>query len=659
SEYSGTSIQWQSSTTNSGEASWSDITAATTTTYNTPTLYAGNITVTTYYRAKINSTCGNVISGVSKISVNDTYTWTGNVNTDWSNPGNWTCNTVPTLTTTVIIPSAPVNQPHVLPNTNIARAKTITVEDGASVTVNTAGRLRVADNIDVATSATFLVENNASLVQINNVIANTGIITVKRNSNALFKLDYTLWSSPVASQNFGTFSSATLTNRFYEYRYGFDAVNGNTYREQYWTVPSTGSFVAGRGFLIRMPDVVPGLTGYAEITATHTFEGNFTGAPNNGNVQPSLTLGAANDNQAGRFYAVGNPYPSPISVVDFYTDTDNAARIKSGSALYFWRKKNNNPVSSYATLTLSGLVSNNGTPGFGGETNADFYPTNTEANPNNVAGWIISPGQGFLVRLAAGVTQNVVFKNSMRRNATAATATPAGQPFFKTTQSSAPSRYWLNLTDATGIYSQALVAYSQEGTLDVDYGYDGFELAQGSVRLYSKQGEDNFTIQARPDFTAADVVKVGYAITTAGQYTLKLDQLDGVFEGSQDIYLKDNQLGTTYDLKGGDYVFTTDAGTFGDRFEVVYVNNTLDVTSPEYALNNVLVYKANGSSTINVTSGSLEMSNVTVYDIRGRQIYNKAVSGTQASIADLNIAQQVIIVEVTTTAGKVSKKVIF
>jgi hypothetical protein len=40
------------------------------------------------------------------------------------------------------------------------------------------------------------------------------------------------------------------------------------------------------------------------------------------------------DYGAGKYHAVGNPYPSTISVADFYTENPNAG------TLYFWRKTN-------------------------------------------------------------------------------------------------------------------------------------------------------------------------------------------------------------------------------------------------------------------------------------------------------------------------------
>ncbi|KOS06855.1 hypothetical protein AM493_13075 [Flavobacterium akiainvivens] len=656
SEHTG-AIQWQvSSTGGASDSEWTNILQSTTTTYNTPSLYVANVgTATTYYRAKLTSNCGTATSPVAVVNTNDNFAWTGTINTDWSLAGNWSCNSIPTIATTVTIPAGTPFQPHVYGIKGFA--KTITVQEGAVVTVDPAGTLEVAQAVNVAETGSFVVENNGALVQNAIDTANTGVFTVKRNSNALYRLDYTLWSSPVSGQNLVDFSPQTATGRFYEYRYGLgpEALTTNLEQYHYYANPSAISFDAARGYLIRMPNSLPAITGYNAGTATHVFPGIFTGTAHNGSYSPALTLNSVN--QAGHYYAVGNPYPSPISVASFYNDTDNSSKIEAGSALYFWRKKNNSTVVSYAILTMAGLTTNSGTPGFGGEGNAQFYTGNTGGSTAYNASWIISPGQGFLVKLRETATGNVTFKNSMRVPATTTATETAGQPFFRTAQNNnAPSRYWLNFSDATGAYSQTLVAYSEEGTLGVDYGYDGYDLGEGNMRMYSVESGINFSIQARPEFNQTDVVPMGFGVATAGQYTISLNDKDGLFAEGQQIYLKDKMLGTTYNLADGDYIFNTGAGEFADRFEVVYVTDAL--SNPGFELNSVYVYKQNGTNTINVNSGSLELTGVKVFDIRGRELYNGAATGTEAAVS-LNIAQQVVIVEVTTTTGKVSKKIIF
>jgi hypothetical protein len=84
----------------------------------------------------------------------------------------------------------------------------------------------------------------------------------------------------------------------------------------------------------------------------------------------------------------------------------------------------------------------------------------------------------------------------------------------------------------------------------------------------------------------------------------------------------------------------------------------LDTENPQLAANNVIVYK-NGNA-IDITAGTTAITAVTIYDTRGRMLYNQSnINNTKTSVTDMQIQQQVVIVEVTTTAGKVSKRIVF
>src|SRR5690606_18960624 len=144
---------------------------------------------------------------------------------------------------------------------------------GTAVTVPSSINLTVGDDL-INNGGTVTIQNNANLIQNGTTNDNVGDVNVFRNSASLFKLDYTLWSSPVADQNLLDFSPATLPGRFYVYTSSTDVYSP--------IVPSTNDFEEGVGYLIRMPDDHP--------TATATiWNGEFNGVPNNGNVTVSVT----------------------------------------------------------------------------------------------------------------------------------------------------------------------------------------------------------------------------------------------------------------------------------------------------------------------------------------------------------------------------------
>ncbi|MXN90753.1 T9SS sorting signal type C domain-containing protein [Flavobacterium sp. Sd200] len=507
--------------------------------------------------------------------------------------------------------------------------------NGGNVVVNSGHTFTIKGTVTVNNNATLTFNNNAALVQTDNV-QNNGNIIYKKNSNPLYRLDYTLWSSPVANQNLLAFSPQTNTSRFYEYGYGFDpALNRSL--EQYWIVnPETTSFDIAKGYLVRMPNGNTAVPGYNAGTAAYSYEGIFTGVAHNGNVARAASL------EADRYTAVGNPYPSPISVADFYNQ--NSGVIENNSAIYFWRKRNNSLVSSYASLTLAAYTAN---IAGGGNIDLSSYFTGSNAN------WLIAPAQGFIVRTKQNPTAtNITFSNSMRRPAT------ANIGFFRTAQTTT-SRFWLNIANEQDGFSQAAIVYMDDATLDLDYGYDGLQLNDGSsVSLYSLAAQTNLSIQARPPFEVSDVVPIGFTATTAGTFTIALDRVEGLFEQGQDIYIKDNLLGTVNNLDTS-YTFTSEAGAFNERFEVVYTTQTLSNGQPQFTANNVIIYKDKNAIAIN--SGNEIMKSVAIYDTRGRLLYRKdAINAVKTAISNLQVQEQMLIVQITTANGTmVSKKILF
>lgn len=585
---------------------------------------------TTYYASQTINGCE---STRTPVVVTLLSSWTGAVSADWTNPANWCGNTLPTTAVDVIIPA--VTTLPVITAGNTALAHNLTLSANATLTVQTGATLSVENILSVNPTATLTVQNNGALIQGSSTVtdANSGNIVFTKNGNSLYRYDYTMWSSPVAGQNLAAFSPATVSNRFYTY---------NPVTDQYARVtPADNTFAPAKGYLIRMPDTYPGTTGYDTGATAVSFVGTFTGAPNNGTV--NYTLSTAGNG----FNGVGNPYPSPINLSAFFAA--NSSSINASSGIYLWRKKNNGQNSSYATLTLAAYTANPATGG--GSENSSYYVYDPTNGSNN---WLIAPGQGFIVKTnATSGNPTLTFTNAMRR------PTPGTSQAFFRQQADTNSRMWINMTAANGMASQAAIAYLREGTLGMDYGYDGEKFADANtLSLYSIAETKALAVQARPQFNNADIVPVGFFAPAAGTYTISIDHVDGVFANGQTVFLRDNVEGVIRNLSNNSYTFATEAGTFDTRFEILYNTESLGTDVPTINPDNVVVYKQ--GTTIQINTGSTVMNGITVYDIRGRKIYSASdINNTQTAINNLTAEQQVLIVEINTVKGTVSKRIIY
>lgn len=567
--------------------------------------------------------------------------WEGDVDNDWFNAGNWSCGVVPTATiaasitngTTKIAGGQTANAEHL----TISGTGHLIVETGSSLFVTNA--VTVVNDIDeegVITGGQLTIQNNANLIQNNNgANINSGLVTVEKNSAPMWRLDYAMWAAPVAGETLIGFSPETLANRFYRYNPLTDGYTTNGMNE------GNVAFEKGRSYLIRASNIHPSFE--SNPTAPTAWEGAYVGIPNNGDVSVSVVARQSEPGQPGYvsgFNAIGNPYPSPINVYEFYTRNSN--NLVNGSSIFFWRKKNNADTSSYVSLTLGGLIVNNDNP-WGDSSNGEFD------NLNENDEWVINAGQGFIVQAR---TNSIVFDNDMRQGVHHDYQFRSAQD-----QTSTASRLWLNLKNDAGQFSQSLIAYTDNTTLDIDFGWDGKVMSDGAISLYSFAGETRLGIQARMAFDDADEVPMGYKAEAAGSYTLSIDHVDGIFAEGQEIFLRDNLTGITHSLTDGAYTFTTEAGTFAGRFDVLYAE-ALDTDIPVADPNSIIVYK-NGNN-INITSGAATITGVTVHDLRGRLLYsNNNVNSAETVVSGLQAQEQMLIVEVATEKGKVSKKIIF
>lgn len=506
-------------------------------------------------------------------------------------------------------------------------SKTLTLNSG-TLTVTSGTTLTVTDNIiNNNGAANFIVEDNANIVQVNDV-SNTGDIRVIKNSSPLYRLDYTLWSSPVRGQNLQEFSPMTNPNRFYEYDESTDLYSVLT--------PDSNEFQEGLGYLIRMPNDHPVFVDAG--TPGTEWTGTFEGVPHNGTV--TVNMSTSNNG----YNLVGNPYPSPINIHDLFDG--NAGTLESSSALYFWRKRNDPDATTYATVTKAAYTANSQEGGYG--------DTGAGAFTGDPSEWVINPGQGFFV-VATGST--LEFNNTMRREVT------NGQFFRSANQNEEEvldiSRYWVNLAGEGEIFSQMAVAYSNMTTNGIDFGWDGNAIVtDGKVKLYTIAQDTKFAIQAREVFNDADMVTLGYNAKQAGTYTISLDHTDGLFAEGQDIFLKDSKTGNTVNLTEADYTFATAAGEFTNRFIIVYNFTPLNTPTPVFTADNVVVFTKDNTITIN--TGNVDMAQVTIYDINGRVLYTKsAINASELSIQQMQPRQQMLIVTIATENGTVSKKIVF
>jgi hypothetical protein len=511
--------------------------------------------------------------------------------------------------------------------------------DSGAVVINSGHTLKITNEISVSGGGSLTFENNASLVQINETAANYGNILYKRTTSILANnYDFVYWSSPVQEQKIGTI---WMASNWADTFYNFNSA-GNNWARNY----AADKMIPGKGYISRARDGQSGVDYSGNTISTFnkgsSWTAKFFGVPNNGII-------TVTDCAVGNYCLIGNPYPSAIDADAFLLENFSVL----GGTIYFW---------THNTPMINNAYNSNDYASYNGVGGTATFPSISKGYNTNVPSGKIAAGQSFFATAIA--TKEVIFNNSMRLISLGAPI--ENTQFFKTSSNNKKTsriekhRVWLNLSNTLGVFKQTLVGYLTNATNDYDSRFDGESMNGNTYAdFYSINQDKNLTIQGRGvPFDENDFVPLGFKTAIAGSFTIKIDQVDGLFL-NQPLFLEDKLTNTLFDLKKDGYTFTTTSGTFNDRFVLRYASETLGTVAVEKPENQVEVFIQNKQLKINSFAETIEK--VLVYDVSGKQLYQKrTVNNTELLITTLAPSHQILLVKTVLNNGKSStKKVLF
>lgn len=546
------------------------------------------------------------------------------LSTDWSNAANWKPeNIVPDATKCVII-----KKPVIINAATDGLAKNITVESGGTLNIN--GSLKVTDWVkNNASAASVVVESDASLVQVNEAI-NTGNITAKRTLNlSAGRQQYNYLISPVEGQNL-------------KYIYnGIDYVLYHNEANNFF-YSSSGAYIKGRALAVKEPNKTAVAGGTPTVTAT------FTGYPTNG----AFTYGIVNSNTANTakrgFNLIGNPYPSNLDLIELYKINGGTGGNIS-STFHLWDNRANSQTvqmgdnyGQQAYATFNAVTPPVGGTGIMATGDAGLAGTNKPTQ-------YIKMGQGFMTQSKVA-SQQLKFDNTIR------TTNKGTVSFFGkgAQETQVPvDRYWLNMVTPANLAAQIAVVYFEGG--NNAFTDDDSSSMGGSDALYSIVDGVKVAINGRSSFTVTDVIPLGTAHFTGGNYTFALQEKEGVFANGQAIYLKDKQTGTLNNLSLGNYTFAASAGESAGRFEIVYQQDLVLATDGK-AKEEIQVYR-DGNSFL-VKAQTKKITGLEVYDASGKLIVTMQPNSKKAVIDGTALANGMYLIKISQNGEVTSRKVL-
>lgn len=471
----------------------------------------------------------------------------------------------------------------------------------------------------------FIMASEANVVQRASGVAAPNIELNKKTRSVMRQFDYIYWGTPIAGDFFDQLAGAQACTGVsagafdLKYKYATGAGGG-------WQTLS--AVETAKGYIMRIKAQEP----FTTASATDCINLKFTGVANNGDITLPITNNPSFPNAGTSHVLLANPYPSAIDANKFLTYNNDIDGV-----VYIWTSATLTPgtvqpysQADYIAYTLAGSV----------------IPNNLPTTFNGK----IASGQGFKVKSKA-TAGTVTFNNCMRLK-------DGNDQFYKVNNTVAPigpiDRFKLNMTGNNAVFSQILVSYMPQTTLEYDRMYDAGRNSVSTAQLYSIFEGDGrkLAINARPNFFVSDVVPLGVskADTTAEDFTISIVEQEGIFATNLvTVYLHDKALGTYIDLaSAGSYTFSSATTALNDRFEIVYAN---PLANPQFSEANVMAFIKN--ATLNIIAG-VEMEGVEVFDVTGRKIFTATINSLKNYNTPFNHAQAVYLLKVKLTNGKLA-----
>lgn len=529
------------------------------------------------------------------------------VGNDWDVSENWSPSGVPTATDNVVIPNG-ITMTIATAN---AEANNVKVEAGAGLLIATTADLTANCKVVLESVST----SYSSLILDGSI---TGDVVYQRHVNEAASsgsatASNDLISAPLTGQTFGDFRAAN-TNILSgtiggspAFLFGPFDTNSFSYMN-YGPSDDSSTLDAGVGYRTGSTD-----------NGTYTFTGNVETS--------TVTVPVVSNGDIWNL--IGNPYPSYLSVQEFFNESSNMAAMNSG--FYF------------------------GIYGYDGTAHDDWVIYNLA---NITAATVLAPGQGFFVATNPNTSANMTFTPVMR-------STGSSDDFIAG-RSNSTSLTYLKLKASTSNNSYHTDFYFNENsTLGLDHGYDSttWNNETPSFSLYSNLVENNegkpFAIQSLNNADLSNVtIPLGVHANAGEALTFNIDQ--STLPSGTQVYLQDTQLNTSTLLTASNYVITPNSNLSGTgRFYLNIVSNALSL---ENVKQTELVLYNNPNSQVLVLKGLLDMdATISLYDIQGRLISSKNLETNTSSqnIEFNNLTTGVFIAKIEGANVSKVQKVIF
>ncbi len=578
-----------------------------------PRCFAGAI-VDNSFLIGPSASCGDSNAGTdcsAEVSPSNSFTWTGETNSDWDTVTNWLDDTAPTTSGYASIPDVSGetgNFPVIASDIEVVDviiypSATLSVNSGKSLTLTSdltnQGTLTI--NSDATSSGSLLISGeSAGNITYNRYLSSSGVSTE----------GWHLVASPVVDETEDDIiaSGTLLTNGSSLYSIAPYDNNSASTPWPYLDASATGTLDSGKGYSIKRNG-----------SGTIPFIGTYR--------TTNLKDYAVSVGTQSAWNLIGNPFPSFLAANSTAATSTNLLTVNSAEldasyiALYVW----NSSTKSYDVI-------------------------------NHALGTAeyIAPGQAFFVHSKSGGGQ-VDIRQTMQSH-------QSGDLFLRNNLSTIPT-ITLSVTDGSSVKSTSL-KYIDGTTTDLDLGYDAgvFSGTASDFNIYSHLVNNstgvNFALQCLPNENHEDMmIPIGLNATSGEEITFTATGLD--LPSGLKIFLEDRETGEYHrlDETGSEFSLTLTETLDGiGRFYLHTASEVLAVD--DITLDRVSIYKTD-PSTLRIAGVPQGKTVVKIYSILGKEVLKKSFESM--GLNDIHIgefAQGIYIVRLKSEVGNINKKIV-
>jgi len=213
---------------------------------------------------------------------------------------------------------------------------------------------------------------------------------------------------------------------------------------------------------------------------------------------------------------------------------------------------------------------------------------------------------------------------------------------------------------SNGASRSFVIGFAENTTDGFDYGYDGGLILDHPVDdMGSLLNGQQYVIQAFAPITPDKEIDLVLHASGNFTYTLISTEITN-FPQDQDLFIRDNLTGEYFDLRSPKgYNFTSEAGTFMDRFQVIFQDPAL--SNEEFTQDKPSIYVNQTEDKLYAKQLISQVRELTIFSMLGQRIksiksINNQILERGIDISDLS--SNLYVVSIRTDNKSINKKVL-